>query len=356
MTHVVMVWPYRSPPLDNPYVNLLHDSVSEAGGVSYVAFGWKSALSTSYDILHMHWPDWTLRDSGVAKSFVKLGLLWCVLLRARMRGTPVIWTVHNLHPHNFTGPTRERILYGMLAHFVDVQIHLSPATSVAMRSEQHPTVRTTYKVIPHGLYPVPDGFAAVRRKPSPNLLRVSFLGTISPYKGVAQLLGAVAELDFPTHLVIAGKASSVEYENELRSLPHGMSTAELSFGRLSEEEYFCRLTDTDLMVYPFQGGLNSGAVIKALGAGVPVLVPRTPVFESLTEYFPGRWVQMYDGALDAESLSRALGQIKMAELPAPNLTDLEWPTIAAATKHLYSNVRVRRRKSTKQPPVNEQEA
>jgi beta-1,4-mannosyltransferase len=353
MTQIVMAWPRKSPPLDNPYVNLLHDSVSEFGDVTYIDFGWKDAILKKYDVLHMHWPDWTLRDSGLVKSLIKLGLLWCVLLRAKVLNTSVVWTVHNLRPHDFHGPRREKILYRMLAYFVDEQIHLSAATSVEMKKEGHLAARGQFTVIPHGLYPAPSGGELARKTRISEPTRVSFLGNVSPYKGVVQLVETVANLDFPIHLVIAGQPSSAAYEAEITSSSFGVASVDLAFGRLTEEEYFRRLLDTDLAVYPFVGGLNSGAVIKALGAGVPVFVPKTPVFEALALYFPGHWIQMYEGQINVRTLATALQALKNAHLPPPNLDDLRWPAIADATRRLYAETQHNQgRPKRKRTPVN----
>lgn len=330
---VVLAWPAVSPPLDNPYVNCLYEAVRNEG-IEVKNFSWWRALTDEFDVLHMHWPDWVLRNSGLTKSLLKLAALTVIVARAQIVGAAVVWTVHNLHPHDFHGPVRERLLYCLLARVVDVQIHLSAATEKVMRLENHPARGGSVTVIPHGLYPLPQGFRE-SRSAAKHSARISFLGTVGPYKGVTRLLSEVKALTGSVNLLIAGQPISHSYAEEVRASAAAVDDVELVLHRLTEDEYYTFLSKTDLAVYPFVSGLNSGAVIKALGAGVPVLVPRTLTFEELRDTFRSVWVQCYDGELNAEILEAAIQVIQDAPLAPPNLPDWDWTSIGLKTANLY---------------------
>jgi beta-1,4-mannosyltransferase len=332
---VVLAWPSVSPPDDNPYVNLLYDALVDADDLIVVNFTWRRAMTSRFDVLHLHWPDWTLRDSSISRSLLKLAGLTVILVRARLLRRGVTWTVHNLRPHNFSGPRRERYLYRLLKKFVSLQIHLTSATELEMAKTRHPAVGTPHTVIPHGLYPTSVAARLARRSNETQTAEkppiVAFIGTVSEYKGVTSLIEAVTSITRPVSLIIAGEPSSPSYAGKLKEMAQSLPNVRLDFRRFPEKELLDVVCMADLVVLPFIAGLNSGSAMLALGAGTPILVPSTPTFTALAKEFPPPWITTFDESLTAQELTAALDAISSSVLSFPILNNWEWDEIASFT-------------------------
>ena len=154
-------------------------------------------------------------------------------------------------------------------------------------------------------------------------------GNIRPYKGVEQLLDALADLDDPeVSLRLYGACADPELEHRLREVVRDDPRIEWDGRFVSDAELQAGLAAAQLVVLPFTDVSNSSSVLHALSAGRPVLAPRrAATLEVANEVGPG-WVHLYDGGLDAEVLRRTLRSVA-AGLPsdAPDLSQRSWDTI-----------------------------
>lgn len=256
----------------------------------------------------------------------------------------IVWTVHNLHPHNSNGGWLERCLYELLAATVHVQIHLSSATAQVMRAEQHPAAGRPHIVIPHGRYrPVPDlplRPHEIGPPPASGGPAFGFLGGISAYKGLPELLAAFKAGDPTWRLLIAGKAAtSSDAELVARAAAGDPRIATLARW-LSDAEYSAWMKACDLLVLPYRRVLNSGSVFMAVSAGVPVLVPNEAVFLELREEIGDDWITTYEGELTAGDMERGLRAAVRARSAAPNLRGRDWADIAGRTHSVYQHGRL----------------
>jgi glycosyltransferase involved in cell wall biosynthesis len=169
-----------------------------------------------------------------------------------------------------------------------------------------------YVVIPNGV-PIPE---APRHEPSPDLLRIGFLGRLDPKKGIPRLLGACALL--PSlgltrfELTIAGAGEPAYEESlhaQLRTL--GIQQDVRFTGELSDaakSDFFAQL---DLLVMP-SFTENFGIVAaEALAHAVPVIASRATPWSELVEHDCGLWVDN-----TPEALSRAIVQLSQRDLRA----------------------------------------
>ena len=180
-------------------------------------------------------------------------------------------------------------------------------------------------MIPHPVYPS----AATRADNGRTLLA---LGVIRPYKGLADAIEVTRRLP-ETRLLVAGDPAMPL--DGLRDAPR----TEWRLGYLPQAELDRALSEATVALFPYRAELDqSGALLQALGAGVPAVVYDVAgLGEPIRRYGAGRVVP----AGDVEALTEATrgaasttrGALAAAQLGAEQArSELTWD--AAATQHL----------------------
>ena len=141
----------------NPYTKLLVESLPREE-VRAEYFRWSAALTSRYDLLHVHWPEHMVRSPSRLRQVAKSSAMALLLLRLRLRDTAVVRTVHNVRPHEETSPLQNWLL-DRLDSMTSTWVILNDTTPTPDPS------RTV--LIPHGHYrdsyhPVAGGSAATR--------------------------------------------------------------------------------------------------------------------------------------------------------------------------------------------------
>lgn len=104
-------------------------------------------------------------------------------------------------------------------------------------------------------------------------LRVVFLSRIDQKKGLDITLNALAKLDIPWHLSIAGEASE-SYKSELETLINSLDIAAniTWLGWLNGDDKYQALKEGDLFVLTSHNENFANVVLESLACGTPVLV------------------------------------------------------------------------------------
>jgi glycosyltransferase involved in cell wall biosynthesis len=247
-------------------------------------------------VLHIHWVWWfSLLPVNSATRALAQGWFAINLLLCRVLGIEIVWTAHNVLPH-------ERVFHNdlvarrWLVRLSDVVIAHDAAT-VAELQRMGASAREV-RVIPHGPFEPSLPSEALRVPGSgsgPHTLLL--FGQISPYKGAEDLLQAVLALDPEVQLrvIVAGQCRDRALSTRLRHLAdQAGDRVELNLGYLSDEELAAALSAADGVALPYRTSTTSGAVELALGAGRPVILPELPSFEALA----GEAVFGFDGTID----------------------------------------------------------
>jgi glycosyltransferase involved in cell wall biosynthesis len=156
------------------------------------------------------------------------------------------------------------------------------------------------------------------------------LGVIRPYKQLDHAAAATRRAG--ARLLVAGDPAG--------SLPD-LAGAELRLGYLSDEELERALGDATLAVFPYRPELDqSGALLQALGAGVPAVVYDVGgLGEVVATYGAGRVVPADDVDALAAAIAELLGdQATLADARAGALRardELTWEASALAHLELY---------------------
>lgn len=286
----------RPPDGTTKYVDLVVGAT--APGTRLRFFGWGTALLGRYDVLHLHWPELLVRDSRRPwLRVVRRRLLDVLVLRLALTRTPLVWTAHNLAPHE-GGPRAEQRSLRRLEDRVDLVVRLNPAGPAPARASV---------TIPHAHYRHLLGrLARSPREPG----RLLHFGILRPYKGVEALVGAFSALDQRDHpearLRVVGHPHAGQAEVVERACARdGRISAVLR--HVDDDELVAETSRAQVVVLPYLGVMhNSGALIAALSLDRPVLVPRSATNAALADEVGEGWVHQYDGALTAAVLSRAL--------------------------------------------------
>ena len=307
----------------NPFFRLLTEHLPAS--VQSHRFSWRRALAGELDVLHVHWPERLVRGSGRLDTWRKgcLTLLLTVMLPRRR--VAVVRTLHNLEPHD--RPTRWE---GWLLNRVD----RITTTWVQMSEAQEPpkSARTGLLTIPHGSY---DGAYAFDPATRPHPDRLLYFGRIRPYKGVEELLETVGsgEGALPFQLRVVGRPTTEHLD---RVVGARVGSSPSISGRLefvSAEDLIREIEAARAVVLPYVGMANSGALLLALTAGRPVIVPDTPVNALLAQEIGDSWVIRYS-SLDRQELGRCWEVARLTE-GAPDLSNRRWEVLAGKYEAAY---------------------
>jgi glycosyltransferase involved in cell wall biosynthesis len=179
-------------------------------------------------------------------------------------------------------------------------------------------------VIPHPVYPS----AATRTDDGRTLLS---LGVIRPYKGLADAIEVTRRLPDARLLVAGDPAMPLD---GLRSAER----VEWRLGYLPQAELDRALSESTLAVFPYRAELDqSGALLQALGAGVPAVVYDVAgLGEPIRAFGAGRVVPAGDVEALTEAVRELLGDseaLAAARAGAERARrELTWD--AAAAQHL----------------------
>lgn len=341
----VLAAPAVMPPDGNPYITALYSAV-RANGVQVDDLN-RRALAQRYDIVHVHWPElivrWADRRTAITDATKVLALLWI----ARRRGARLVWTGHDLGPHDMPHPRMYRAYIAAFTRMVDLLISLGPSATERLLST-YPALRgKPVRVIRHGHYrddyPLPPSRDAARAAlglPADGPLLL-LLGQIRRYKNVPALIDAFASRPAgKTHLAVAGQLrGDLSLEQEVRDAAANSEAVTARLGLVPTDDIPSWHAAANVVVLPYSQAtsLHSGAALLALSMNRPVVVPDSGTMRELRELAGPNWVYLFDGdtceALDAAE--RALADQRPATV---DLSALDWDSLGKQTVQAYQDV------------------
>jgi glycosyltransferase involved in cell wall biosynthesis len=276
--------------------------------------------------------------------------LWFVQF-VRSLGTRVVYTVHNVLPHE--SADRDREMFQQIYRQADLLIcHDQPAKARLIAEFGIAPERVV--VIPHG--PMFSGGSqsdpAQAREdlglPQEGCL-VLFQGIIRPYKGVSFLLQSwkrAVEQGLRGTLLIVGTGEAkllAAIEKEVNDLGIQPSVRlEFRFVSLSELDTYYKAAD--VLVFPYGAVTTSGALLTCTGYGKPIVATALPAFqEILRDEHNALLVPSGDQAALANALKKLAGdselRARLAQQLRANASALPtWPVIAQQTAQWYARL------------------
>lgn len=329
----------------NPYNFLLYSAIQRAG-VEVSEYSTTALLTSRWDVLHIHWPESLLETKSYLAARWSEKKYTSVLDFVRRRGTRLIWTVHDLKPHDLVFPELENRFWMAVLERLDGLMALT-GTGLRLARQRFPGLaRLPAFVVPHGHYRAQYPHDMTREQARERLgvpeetPIITYFGQIRPYKNVPLLIECVRTFEDDVRLFICGRLSKrVDMENELRAAAAGDARVHLMLQFVPDDEVQVYVTAADLLVFPYRDILNSGSALLALSFDRPVLVPNRGAMEELQQAVGADWVRTYDGDLNEQTLRDALVWARTAQRPdqAP-LGAFDWDVIARQTIDAYASI------------------
>jgi beta-1,4-mannosyltransferase len=338
-------------PNGNPYLRLLYRAVSEHG-VVVTAYS-RTALLGRPDVVHVHWPGFLVRWQRLPVALGDMVKTLALLRLARWRGAALVWTGHDLEPHDVSRPRLWTIFFKLFLSQVDTVISMGDgATDLLIR--RYPQLSAVpVSVVPHGHYR--DAYAAVADAAGSRQAlgldeRPVFLvfGQIGAYKNIPALVQSWRQIPQPRpQLVIAGEPRHPEVAQAVRESAAEESDARLLLRLVGADEVPQIFGAADVVVLPYRvrSALNSGVAILGLSFGRPVVVSDSAANRDLQRVVGDTWVYLCDGT--PEDALRAAQLASTIERPErPDLSALDWSRLGDLTVAAYENaIRTRKHKS-----------
>jgi glycosyltransferase involved in cell wall biosynthesis len=263
-----------------------------------------SLLRRRADVLHLQWLAAPELDR--------------FLLRVRV---PTVFTAHDLLPRRTA--KKQALWRELLARFDRVVVHSHRGHQALAE------LGVDARVIPHPVFPSEPARADDGRT-------LLCLGTIRPYKGLGDAIAAARQID-GAHLLVAG--DPLEPLNGYRA--EAGDRAEWRLGYLSQRELERALGAATVALFPYRPEVDqSGALLQALGAGVPAVAYDVGgIAEPVQRFGAGRVVEPGDVtgfAAAARELLDDPAALEAARAGARRAREtLTWAAAAEAHAALY---------------------
>ncbi|HPU39253.1 MAG TPA: glycosyltransferase [Microthrixaceae bacterium] len=287
------------------------------------------------DLLHLHWPEWL--------AFDDLDSHRAIVADVRARRVPVVWTAHNLTPHE-KQPEIYDPIYELWAANVDAVIHHSRAGMQQFLARYRTRPETRHVVIPHGHFgatwadhlPISRAEAEAALGLSSTALRIGLVGAPRSEKLVSEFLRGVAA---STRADIEVVCWSLDRTDEVPD-DDRIAIAE-RYEMVRPDVYALRLAACDVLAMPFDPDgemLATGTVFDAIGLGLPVL---RSDWEFLTEVLGDAAIPV---GHTAASVAAALDDLDAETVHAAAIAaelrrdELGWDVISSRTLALFEDV------------------
>jgi glycosyltransferase involved in cell wall biosynthesis len=236
--------------------------------------------------------------------------------------SPAVFTAHDLLPRRTAG--KRDLWQQLLKRFDRVIVHSQRGRETLAE------LGVEARVIPHPVYPS----GATRADDGHTLLS---LGVIRPYKGLPDAIEVTRRIP-EARLVVAGDPA-MPLDEHL-----GAERVEWQLGYLPQAELDRRLSEATLAVFPYRAELDqSGALLQALGAGVPsVVYDVAGLGEPIRSFGAGAVVPAGDVDAFTAAVERLLGDgdaLAQARAGADAARrELTWDAAASAHLALYEEL------------------
>lgn len=308
----------------NPYIVQLIETLERRDDTEVVLFGFARAIVGRYDVFHVHWPELLVTSARTPlRRLARRLLTTAFITRLRLTRTPVVRTWHNLVRPVGLSRWDHRLLDALercTRHIIRLTDQTAPPLDVPTSTIVHAHYRDWFEPVIEALDPIEQDDK-----------RVLYFGLIKPYKGVEQLLEAVAdspEADLDIRLV--GSPSDPALADRVRAAVAADARISADLSYADDPTLAAEIAAATLVVLPYKAMHNSGALLLALSLDTPVLAPDNEVNRRLAEEVGEGWLHLFEGTLTIEDLERALKAVT-ASPPAgrPDLSAREWPESAA---------------------------
>ncbi len=330
----------------NPYQILLYTPMQQNNNVAVQEFTSKKILLNKYDIIHVHWPESNKLRRSILTAVLYIISFNLLLKIAKWKGAKIVWTVHNVEPHEKKLPLLQTIHFYFFTRLVDTLIFMNGDTMQSLY-QKYPSLKTKpFKVIPHGHYKnwYPNTVTKIESRKFFNLAVTNnvflMLGQLRPYKGVESLIEIFKNITNPSYkLIIAGKISKEEsdYKSKLTKLINNDSKILFFPEFISDEQLQYYFNAADVVLLPYTNAENSGVLLLALSFNKTIAMPYFKFVAELEEKYKD-WIITYTD-LNISVLEEALNKSAENKDKVNDMYDEDWNKIATATEQFFKSIK-----------------
>jgi beta-1,4-mannosyltransferase len=244
----------------------------------YFAGGWLLRNLRGGDWVHLHWPSFQYSVKGSTIACIRGLVRWFALLALiRLRGAHIVWTAHNLLPHDrhslpWVDPLARRIVIALSRK---IMVH-GPSAAQELCT-RFPSASRKIAQMQMGnwvdYYPVTTTREAARAhlNIAADTYVYLFIGLCKPYKNLHGLITAFRALTGNSTLLVAGKFQDPNYQKHVEALAAGDARIRIIPGFVPDDMIQTYLVACDAVVAPYNEILTSGTAMLALSFGRPII-------------------------------------------------------------------------------------
>jgi beta-1,4-mannosyltransferase len=347
-------FPYN--PGNDPYQSLFTGAL-EAIGVEVVRippskmFPLHYALSHDIEILHLDWPDDFFRGRTRFYGLVKR-VMYELGLR-RLKHFPLVWTAHNLLPHDSINRQFDMNMIQKLIDCCDGITVMSNAAKNLLHAKYRIPGTTYVEIVPLGHYVefYPNHITSQEARhflgiPADSKVVLS-LGRMHRYKGLDSLIKAFCNIAAKGDvLLLAGQPDNPDFATELSELAQKHSRPGIEV-RIHPKEVPTDIIQVyfnacDLVALAYKDILNSGGLLLAMSFGKCTVAPRLGSLEEIAypKGFFGFNPERSDGLQKA--LSEALSHHDLLSRGRATqefaIRNYGWENIGQKVRNLYERI------------------
>jgi glycosyltransferase involved in cell wall biosynthesis len=349
----VLAFPAFKNKSSNPYNYLLYSGIEEEG-VDVQEFSFKRCLTLNYDLIHIHWPELYLNSNYVFKAFIYSMMFVFCLFFSKLFGKKVVWTIHNLKPHNIKYKFLNKLFWPCYLPLVDGVISLSKANEELFFDKFTFKQKVKSIVIHHGLYDnhyennVTQGEARKYFSIDESKKVALFIGQVKTYKNVETLVKIFNKKSLnDAVLIIAGKFETKDYFIELSSAAKNNPNIIIHNKFIPDSYLQYYFNAADLCILPFKDIFNSGSALLAASFNTPVIVPQSNNFVEYSSIIKNNLIRTYNGELDVSFIVKSLENLIISPNYVNNNQEkeasydnspLKWKSLQVSLSNYYISV------------------
>lgn len=264
--------------LYNPLLQSSEIDIESTTAFKHYQFVLKAVTSKNV-VLHYHWLEFQDLKALTGMPW-KLLCIWLFTLF----GGKLVWTVHNLEPHNRKWVKLHNFLHKWMANIADkICVHCPSVAPIVQNKYQvdgnkltwvnHPSFPADFKSKEISLAYLEKKFGITIRDDKPLLL---FFGNISLYKGLEEVLNVISSADIDIDILIAGpiKKGESTLAERLNRRTETNPNLHLLY-RFIEEPWIPYIFGAaDICMFNFSSILTSGSVEMAKSYHKTIIAPK----------------------------------------------------------------------------------
>ena len=303
------------------------------------------SIAVNGGVFHINWPEFYYKmGKGLIKMLVSimlaLSLIISMMIMRFLFGIRVVFSLHNLLPHNSERRWLDRIVYSAVI-FCSSSVICHCIKAKELINEHYPTYSGKVIVIPHpnfmGVYG--DKMNKYEMRDILNLPQdvyiYIFFGKVRAYKGIKELVKEFREVGgTEDRLLIVGSDDGTGYIEEIKRIAGDDERIMIRGIWVLDEFVNLYMSCADCLVLPYRDILTSGGVLLSAQYCIPLVAP---AIGCIPEQVDGRMAVLYDEGGLGDALRRIKG-LKEREVIEGSRAVMERTALDVVTNRLIEDV------------------